>query len=144
MSEPIKIFRATLSTPYHIDFSWWEREGNDLRVDLKSHLCAEHQAQFAEMGETTEIDWVDPDTAEVRRMDGLQYTLTTHCARQPDYYLQQTSLVDAVFRVFLANGNIPQTCAELAEKIGRPNQANTILKTIGGVKVYKGIRPVVD
>jgi hypothetical protein len=96
------------------------------------------------MGDTTEIDWVDPETAEVRRMDGVQYMLTTHCAHQPDYLQQQTSLVDAIFRVFLANGNIPLSALELAEKINKPNQANTILKTLGGARVYKGIRPITE
>lgn len=142
MTEP-KLFRPTIQTRFHIDYSLWERDGNDLRVDLKSHLCPEHQAKFAEMGDDTQIDWVDPNTAEVHRMDGVQYILTTHCSQQPDYLLQQTTLVDAVFRVFLANGNTPLTPVELAEKIGRPNQGNTIFKTIGGAKVYKGMRPVV-
>lgn len=139
-----KIFRPSLNTQFRIDYSWWEREGNDLRVDLKSHLCAEHQAKFAEMGDAVEIDWVDPVTAEVHRMDGVQYALTTHCSKEPGYLQQQTSMVDAVFRVFLANGNAPLSISEIAERIGRPNQANTILKTLGGVKVYKGIRPVID
>jgi len=48
-------------------------------------------------------------------------------------------VVDSIFRVFLANGNEPQSPRSLAERIGRP--ASLILKTLSGGRVYKGIRP---
>jgi hypothetical protein len=47
--------------------------------------------------------------------------------------------VDAVFRVFLANQNTPLTPTELGERIGR--QPMTILRTLAGGTVYKGLRP---
>jgi hypothetical protein len=133
-----------VNTPFHIDFPWWERESRELRIYLQSHLCAEHRAQFQSIEQTEMIDWVDPDTAEVQQVDGLQHVLRTHCAQQPGYLEEHTSLIDAIFRVFLANGNSPLTSAELAERIGRKGQGQTILKTLSGGRVYKGIRPVVD
>jgi hypothetical protein len=48
--------------------------------------------------------------------------------------------VDSVFKVFIINGNQPLNAIELAERIGKP--ADTILRTIGTTRVYKGIRPV--
>jgi hypothetical protein len=86
------------------------------------------------------MDWVDPDTGEVRRVDGLQHTLRTHCSQQPDYLTSRTPLVDAVFRVFLANGNIALSARELADRLGR--NPDTILQTLSGLRVYKGLRPV--
>ena len=50
--------------------------------------------------------------------------------------------MDAVFRVFIANGNQPLSPEELTDRIGRPGQANTILRTLSGARVYKGLRPV--
>jgi hypothetical protein len=85
------------------------------------------------------IDWVDPETAEVHNLDGLQSTLMDHCARLEGFYTEQTALVDAIFRVFLANGNTPLSPMDLSDKIGRP--AETILRTISSPNVYKGIRP---
>jgi hypothetical protein len=73
-------------------------------------------------------------------VDALQQTLRTHCSTQPGYLTEHTSLVDAVFRVFLANGNQPLTPAELGGIIRRP--AGTILRTLSGQRVYKGLRPV--
>lgn len=142
--DPTRLIKPTLKTPFHIDYSWWERQSRELRVYLQSHLCAEHRAQFESLEDTVEIDWVDPDTAEVQRVDGLQHALITHCAQQPGYLEEHTSLVDSVFRVFLANGNTPLTPVEMAERIGKPAQANTILKTLSGIRIYKGLRPYVS
>jgi hypothetical protein len=86
------------------------------------------------------IDWVDPMTAEVKAVDGVQNTLMLHCAKQPEFLTAQTALVDAVFRLFLTNGNIPMSSDELGKRLNRP--AITILRTLGGLRVYKGIRPV--
>ena len=45
--------------------------------------------------------------------------------------------------VFLANGNQPLTAPELAEAIARPSDSDTILRTLSGSRVYKGLRPIV-
>jgi hypothetical protein len=132
-----------LTTPFHIDYEWWERESRELRIYLLTHLCPEHRAQFESIAETAIIDWVDPETGEVQRLDGLQHVLRTHCAQQPGYVEEHTSVVDAIFRVFLANGNQPLSAVELADRIGRKGQGGTILKTLSGARVYKGLRPIV-
>lgn len=132
------------NTKFHIDYSWWERESRELRVYLLSHLCAEHRAQFESLAETEVVDWVDPETAEVEKVDGVQHVLRTHCSQQPGYLEEHTSMVDAIFRVFLANGNSPLTPVELADRIGRQGQGMTILRTLSGARVYKGLRPVVE
>ncbi len=133
------LVRPTINTPFHIDFDWWMQNDNNWRVYLHDCLCSEHQAKFSGYEESEWIDWVDPETAEVQSVDGLQNVLITHCARQPDFLTSNTSLVDGVFRVFLADGNKPLTPQELAEKLGRP--PDTILRTLSGPIVYKGIRP---
>lgn len=135
----MSLVKPSLQTRFHIDFDWWKQNENDWRVHLSSLLCPEHQALFAEMKDDALIDFVDPETAEVRPMDSLQQTILSHCARQPDFVTSQTQLVEGVFRAFLANGNSPLTPTELSELLGRP--ANTILVTISGPRVYKGIRP---
>jgi hypothetical protein len=75
-------------------------------------------------------------------MDGLQQVILAHCARQPEFVTGQTQLVEAVFRIFLANGNSPLSTTELSARLNRP--ANTILITLSGPRVYKGIRPILD
>ena len=138
------MLRPTLDTRFHIDFDWWERHGREYRVYLRSHLCEGHQPEFRpeEDGDDRLLDWVHARTAQVSRLDRLQYTLRSHCARQPEYLTQRTSMVDAVFRVFIANGNQPLAAPELAARIGRDGQANTVLRTLSGRRVYKGLRPL--
>jgi hypothetical protein len=90
-----------------------------------------------EEGQT--IDWVDPATAEVKPVEGIQNALMTHCARQPEFVTQQTALVEAAFRLFITNGNAPMSSRDLGERLNRPPE--TILRTLAGPRVYKGIRP---
>jgi hypothetical protein len=104
------------------------------------HLCPEHREQFASarVGRAS-VEWIDPKTGQVVRVDPLHYALLTHCSRQPDYISERTSLVDAVFRALLAVGNRPTTPVELAERTGR--SAETILRTLSGDTIYRGLRP---
>jgi hypothetical protein len=133
------LVKPTLQTPLHIDFDWWKEHDSSWRVYLRSYLCPEHQEKFENVSEDTLVDYVDPETAEVHRVDGLQHVLMSHCARQDGFITENTALVDAVFRTFLANGNQPLNSLELEEALGKP--AQTILRTLAGVRIYKGIRP---
>ncbi len=137
--KKFSLVKPTAQTPFHIDFDWWRQNDRNWHIELRSMLCEEHQQAFADVPEDQLIDWVDPQTAEVRQVDGLQNTLITHCARQEGFVSAQTALVDAVFRILLSNGNTPLSAAELGQRLGRP--AEIILRTLAGPRVYKGIRP---
>ncbi len=142
MTNEVKHFslvKPSLNTPIHIDFDWWMRHDNNWRVYLYSCLCPNHQEIFENLGEQTFLDWIDPVTAEVKQVDGLQHTLMSHCAQLPGFLSDITSLVDIVFRAFLANGNHPLTPLELAGRTGK--DAGLILRTLSGSQVYKGLRP---
>lgn len=134
--------RPTVDTKFHIDFDWWAQQGRNFRVQLLSHLCSECRRRFQDYREAELIDWVDEETAEVTRVDGLWHALRTCCSGKDDYVTELTPLTAAVFRTFLANGNEPLSPNELAQRIHRP--AETILRTIGGIRVYDGIKPYKD
>lgn len=138
----LSLVKPTIKTRFHIDFDWWIQNDRDWRVYLRSFLCPEHQQAFASMDDFDQVDWVDPETAEVQRVDGLQNVLITHCAKQRSFINQHSTLVDSVFRIFLANGNTPLTPEELAEQLGR--DPNLLLRTLSGPRVYKGLRPCLD
>jgi len=133
------LVKPTLETPFHLDYSWWERNNLRFGVELRAHLCPAHQSVYGEHENVESIDWVDERTGEVTRVDGVQHVLRVHCSKQPDYINADLPLVDAVVRVFLSNGNKPLTCRELGDIIGRSPE--TILRTLAGQRVYKGIRP---
>ena len=142
MSEKktFSLVKPTLDTPFHIDFDWWQQKDRDWRIYLRSLMCAEHQEVFANWQDGDLVDAIDPETAEVKVVDGMQNTLMSHCALAPEFLTERTSMVEAVFRFFLINGNSPTTSRELANKLGRPEM--TILKTLAGVRVYRGLRPI--
>ena len=133
------LVKPTLDTAFHIDYDWWKRQGLHIGVELRTHLCQEHQLVFRDHFDTEKIDWVDDQTGEVTQIDGLQHVLQVHCSKQPGYISEHSSLVDAIFRVFLANSNTPLTCKELGSIIGQPPEK--VLRTLAGHRVYKGIRP---
>ena len=138
VQKPSALIKPTLDTTYHIDYSWWERN-DDLRTYLLSHLPPEQRERISGSTEQRIVDFVDPDSGEVSQLDELQLAIQM-AARDPDFINPHTSVVDSIFRVFLANGNKPLSSVALGDAIGRP--AQTILKTVSGVRVYKGIRPV--
>lgn len=133
------LVRPSLDTKFHIDFAWWERNERDMYVYLRSHLCAEHQTAYGDWDPGRLVDRVDPETGEVTRVDAIQDIVASHCSRQPGYLTPDSSLINAVFRVLLANGNSPLSPVELGGKVNRPPA--TILRTLSGPRVYKGIRP---
>lgn len=142
-AAPIRRFsliKPTLETSFHIDFDWWQKNERDWHVYLRSLLCPEHQEVFANIQEGEMIDWIDPETAEVKSVEGIQHTVMTHCARRPEFVTEQTAIVEAVFRLFLTNENNPMTAEELGAHLNRPPQ--TILRTLSGPRIYKGIRPL--
>ena len=139
-SRRFSLIKPSLQTPFHIDFDWWQKNERDWHVYLRSLLCPEHQEVFAGVQEGELIDWVDPRTAEVKPVDGIQHTLMSHCARRPEFVTEQTAMVEAVFRLFLTNENMPMTSEDLGKHLNRPPQ--TILRTLSGPRVYKGIRPI--
>lgn len=138
--KPSALIKPTLDTTYHIDYSWWERSEDDLRVYQLSHLSQEQRDRLSSSdGEDRLVDFVDPETGEVTQLNELELALQI-ASRDPNFINPQISVVDNIFRVFVANGNEPLSPNQLGEIIGRP--PSTILKTLSGVRVYKGIRPV--
>jgi hypothetical protein len=132
--------RPTLATKFKIDFDWWKENDKSWRVFLTGYLCEEHQAFFGNAGADVMVDSVNPETGAVTQIDQLQDTLINHCARMEDFFQDKGTLTDSVFRVFLSNGNAPLDAEEISQIINRP--ADTILKTLSGPRIYRGVRPI--
>lgn len=133
------LVRPSLQTKFHIDFDWWSQNDRDWRVLLESLLCPYHQDMLLGKPDAQTVDWIDPETAEVKVVDGVQHVLIKHCAREPGFITEHTAMVDAIFRLFLSNGNIPLTPLELASYLNRP--AEVILRTLSSGRAYRGVRP---
>ena len=94
---------------------------------------------------TEDIDWVDPDSGEITKVDGLVYSLRECCSQREDYVTRVTALTTAIFRLFIANGNTPLSAVQLHDKIGKSNP-DALLRTLLGtqMRTHYGIRPILD
>ena len=138
-SKKFSLVKPAVDTPFHIDFEWWRQHDSNWKVYLLSLLCPEHRTEFEGMDNDSSFDFIDPETAEIHTVDGLQHTLINHCAKSPDFITHHTTMVDTVFRTFMTNGNTPMSPIQLGEQTHRSPE--TILKTFVGHTIYKGIRP---
>jgi hypothetical protein len=134
------LVKPTLETPFHIDFDWWRQNDRDWKVYLRTLLGDEQADKLDSLTGEETFDWVDPETAEVQRLGALEYLLMRHFAAHPELFDEGVSMVEAIFRAFLQNGNQPFTAQQLGEKLERPPY--TILRLLSGVRVYRGIRPI--
>lgn len=132
--------RVTPDTPFYIDYEWWQKSDLDLKTYLFTRLDIDRSAILE--GEGEQVDLIDEETGEVVAVDGFQYVIQTYFNQLPDDFAERMSLVDAVFCVLLANANLPLTANEISERVKRP--PDTILRTLGGPKIYLGIRPMLD
>jgi len=137
-----RLIKPTTDTPFHIDFEWWKQEGRDLHAYLLSQVPAEARDAYAELDGDALVDSVDPEMGEVKREDGLLLRVRSMARQQSDFVNDRTSIIDAVFRIFLINDNQPLTVSELSKRLNR--DASLILRTLSGNQVYKGLRPVVE
>jgi len=136
-----RVLRPTVDTKFHIDPDWWERIGRDFKVYLHGALCSSCREELNPTnGNLREVDYVDPQTAEVRRINELWARLLSHCSQQPDYVEPNTPLTAAIFRTLLASGNRPMSPKELHRRIGK-SDPQTILRILTGGAHY-GIVPV--
>jgi len=139
-----RYIKPTLNTKFHIDFSWWQKSTNNLSADLRTHACEQAREAYDQRDpdQPGTFDWINPDTGEVFNLDLLWHYIVTHCADDPDFINDLTPLTTGIFRVFLANNNTPLTPVEIHARFPKKSAA-TILRTIGGRRTFKGIRPVV-
>lgn len=141
ISPASSLVKPTLTTRFHIDYKWWEQAGRDLHIYMYQHLCDVHRDILTESPKAGQlVEFIHPKTGQIVRIERLTYILLSHCSQQPDYITEHTSLVDAVFRTLLATNNQPMTPKELSERTNR--SAETILRTLSGPKIYRGLRPI--
>jgi hypothetical protein len=138
-ARKFSLVKPTINTPYHIDFDWWSQNERNWRVHLFEYLSEEHRAALSQSGPEEYFDVIDSQTAEVRQVDAIQHLLITHYSKNDRFLHESSSLVESIFRLFLANGNAPLTAAEIAEKLNRAPVM--ILKVLSGAQVYRGLRP---
>jgi len=141
ISEKMSSFsRPMISTMFHIDFEWLIENDQNWHISLSGYLCEKHRMFFDTTKGHQMIDSINPKTGEVIQTDQLMDILMNHCAKQDNFIPPNGTLTDSVFRLFLSNGNQPLNAEEIGKIINRSPE--TILKTLSGPRIYKGIKPL--
>jgi len=137
----VKALRLTVDTKFHIDFSWWEKQNKNIHVFMRDLLCAECRKTVGAASDNQIVDVVDPQTAEVTRVNALWEAIRVCCSLKPDYITADTPLLDGIFRTFLANGNKPLSVLELHARLDK-KPPEVILRMLTKGQVYLGIKPL--
>ena len=135
-----KLLRPTVNTTFHVDWSWFERNNLNAQSFIRNQLSNEAQQLFENGLKVREVDYIDPESGEVFRMDNMREMILARCQWEPNYITSDMPLVQSVFRLFLANNNKPMTIIQLAQGLGRHNP-QAILRVRTGSGVQNGIVP---
>jgi hypothetical protein len=108
---------------YFVDPQWYEERGLVFSSVMQARLCASCSSKLGTF-EEVRYPVVDPKTKRVTfEMRKVPFgvnplpTIRDHCSRERDYVTAETPLLEAIFRVFLANGNQPMTMAAVREHL---------------------------
>ncbi len=135
------VARPDTKTLFHIDLTWFEKNGRDLREAMHEVLCDECRARYPSPSNAHPVDRIHPQTAEVTRVDALWESIVDHCALKPGYITPATPLTAAIFRALLANGNQPMSSEQLHKRVGKSSAA-AILKLLLGSEIENGVVPL--
>jgi hypothetical protein len=134
------VARPDTNSLFHIDPTWFEKGGRDLRVEMYAALCDECRAIYPTPTDARSVDRVHPQTGEVTRVDALWECLADHCAHKPEFITPATPLMSAIFRALLANENKPMSSEQLYKRIGKSNAAG-ILRVLLSADIENGVVP---
>ena len=137
----MEVLKLNTDTKFWIDFGWWENQDRDFRLYLHELLCADCKRIYPEHKDTEDIDWIDPQTAEVKRVDALWQSIRACCRHKPDYIAPSMPLTSCILRALVAADNTPLSATELCEHIGK-GSPETILRILTGERIYYGIVPL--
>ncbi len=108
---------------YFVDPQWYEQRGLVFNVVAQGRLCSSCSAKLGTFVEER-YPVIDPKTKRVtfeyRRVPYASNPLPIIrdcCSRARDYITSETPLMEAIFRVFLANGNQPMTTTTVREHL---------------------------
>ena len=134
------IARPDTKTLFHIDLTWFEKNGRDLRTEMHNALCDDCRTIYPTPADAGVVDRIHPQTAEISRVDALWECIADHCGLKPGYLTPTTPLTAAIFRALLANGNQPLSSEQLQKRVGK-SSALAILKLLLGSEIENGVVP---
>ena len=89
-----------------IDLDWFQGNARSFTVLVEGALCQKCRTKLK------------ADDHEIKPKDILK-TIKTCCSKSVDYITPSLPLHETIFRIFLANGNLPLTLREIGEQLNQ-------------------------
>ena len=113
------------AVPYYIDQAWYDANGLSFHDLVQSRMCETCRARAAAGEEEEERHTVyDPKTRrasfEVRRVPFASNPIKRireDCSAKKGYIIPDMPTLEAVFRIYLANGNQPMPLSHVREQL---------------------------
>ena len=93
----MKFFRPTENTHFHVDYSWFEKNGQDINVLINKCLTPEQLERLVDVPLNEPLDVVDEQTGEVQRVTRAVQFIREERASDPDFIGVKTPVAEAVF-----------------------------------------------
>jgi len=120
---PEEAAEATSEARYFIDLQWYEERGIVFNAVAQARFCPSCVAKLGTLVEER-YPVIDPKTKRVSfEYRSVPYgtnplpIIRSCCSRARDYITPETPLLEAIFRVFLANGNQPMPLSAVREHL---------------------------
>lgn len=133
-----KMMRPTVDTQFQIEWSWFEQNKLDEHSVVRNQLNYKWRQRFDNGLEVQEVDYIDPETGEVFRMNNLHEAILAECQWEPDYITRDMPLSQSILRLFLANNNQPMSVVEMARRLER-HDSQAILRVLINSEIQNGI-----
>ncbi|MBI2304242.1 MAG: hypothetical protein HYU86_05785 [Chloroflexi bacterium] len=143
---------------YFIDVRWYQEKGRSFAFIARSRMCQGCQRRVGKEETEVRVPVVDETSGKVVfEMRKIPYgedpftTIGTCCAKKQDFISVRWPLLEAIFRIFLANANQPLTadgvCQRLKEWMAhqdvRRDLSTAVIERLLENDTYYGIRPFV-
>lgn len=121
---------------YFISRKWYEESGRSFETVARARFCSScREKEGMEVEER--VPTVDPKTGRVVfETRSVSYgsnplsAIRSCCSKSADYITSETPLLEAVFRIFLENGNQPIDLETIEERLSewvRPNRLGQVI-----------------
>jgi hypothetical protein len=107
---------------YFIDEKWFTEHNKSFRAVAQTRMCASCRKKIGtEVQER--VPTIDPRGRVVYEMRSVPFAsnplteIRRHCSKESGYLNAETPVVEALFRVFLANGNQPIDLETIREQL---------------------------
>jgi hypothetical protein len=113
------------STPYYVDQGWYDANGLSFRDVVMARMCEACQERAA-AGEVAEERYTEYDTKTRRAFPKTRQVpfasnpvrvIREDCSAKKGYITPDMPTLEAVFRIYLANGNQPMPLSHVREQL---------------------------